>query len=235
MSWRDRGRDRTRDYVGLRAPDVRWERWLERLLLVFPVLVGAGVLGVLASGPVSILRRGVLAVVAVAAVSLRIGIPICLYLDASELSRSSVRWRPNRWLYAGGALLVSAPLAALVYLYRRYEHAPAPKPGRHWWLAVALAAFVAPASIAAGLVGDGVELATVLAVASTLAAGLLPIGIFRDAAYVTASDARWNPNPAMYLGFAYLALLVAVLQPALAAYYLGKRYRRGPGASSSGT
>lgn len=211
MSRRDGGRVRARGRVGLRTPDLRWERWLERLLLVFPVV----------------------AAVAVAAAALRVGIPVCLYLDATELSRRSVRWRPNRWLYAGAALLVSASLAGLAYLYRRYEIVPPQPPGRHWWLAVALSAFVAPASVAVGLSGGGVELVTAVAVASTVAAGLLPVGIFRDAAYVDSCDCEWDPNPALYLGFAYVALLVAVLQPALAAYYLGTRYRRGPTAGTS--
>lgn len=228
MSRLDRGRYRTRDAAGLRAPERRWERWLERLVLVFPIVAGVGVLGVVASAPVSALRNGVVVIVAVAAVTLRVGIPVCLYLDATELSRSSVGWRPNRWLYAGAALLISAPLVALAYLYRRYDRVPPPKPRRHWWLAVALAAFVAPVSIGVGLAGGGVDGVTILAVASTLAAGLLPVGIFRDAAYVTVSDSRWRPNPALYLGFAYVALLVAVLQPALAAYYLGRRSREGP-------
>lgn len=235
MSRRDSGRDRTRDRgdrtrdpVGLRAPQRRWGTWLERLLLALPIVVATGVLGVVGSAPGSALRGGVVVAVAVALVGLRVTIPVCLYLDATEQSRSSVRWNPNRQLYAATALSISASLVALVYLYRRYDLVALPEPRRHWWLAVALAAFVAPVSLTVGLADGGVDLVTTLAVGTVLAAVLLPVGLVRDAAHVAGSDGHWRPNPALYLGFAYVALLVVVLQPALAAYYLGRRSREGP-------
>ena len=209
-------------------PPTRWGRWLERLLLVFPVVVGAGVVAVLADAPVPAVRWTVLSGVALAALCIRLGIPVFLFLDARALNRSAVTWEPNRWLYAGAALFVSAPLVALVYLYRRFKHVP-PATGAgpwaaRWWTAVALAAVLGPLAFVVGLVGTVAAVGTVLAVATTVAAGLLPVGIYRDASYVRAADTSWNPNPAWYLALAFLSLLVVVLQPVLAAWYLGTRY-----------
>ncbi|MEF8807725.1 hypothetical protein [Natronomonas sp.] len=206
-------------------PSPRWSHWLERLLLIFPVVVGAGVVAALAKAPVPGIQRAVLLGVGVAAVTIRVGIPVCLFLDARGFGDSDVSWAPSRYLYAAGALLVSAPLVALVYLYRRYEHVPPTVRGRYWWLAVATAAVIGPLTVLVGLFGTAATVGTVLAVAATVTAGLLPVGIHRDAAFVRRSRYRWNPNPALYLGIAFLCLLVAVLQPLLALGYLGKRYR----------
>lgn len=209
------------------APSPRWNRWLERLLLVFPVVVGAGVVAVIAEAPVPQIRRAVLTGVAAAALAIRLGIPAFLWLDARAIDRSEVPWEPNRYIYASAALLVSAPLVALVYLYRRYEYLVPSVADSHWWVAVAVSGAITPLTVAVGLYGTVVAVSTVLAFATTIAAGLLPVGIYRDAAYVRASEYRWNPNPALYLGVAFVCLAVAILQPLLAVWYLGKRYRAG--------
>jgi hypothetical protein len=206
----------------------RWSRWLERLLLIFPVVVGAGLVAVLAEAPIPEVRRAVILGIAVAAVVIRVGIPVCLFFDAGNVTDSAADWEPSRYLYAGGALLVSAPFFALVYLYRRYEHVSPTAGSRYWWLVVVLAAVVGPLTIIIGLLGTTAAVGTVLAVAATIAAGLLPVGIYRDAAYVRTSPSRWNPNPALHLGLAFVCLAVAVLQPLLAGWYLGKRYRARP-------
>lgn len=206
----------------------RWSRWLERLLLIFPVVIGAGVVAIFAEAPIPEVQQAALLGVGIVAVTIRLGIPVCLFFDAEKVADSATDWEPNRYLYAAGALLVSAPLVALVYLYRRYEHVPPTASGRYWWLAVALAAIVGPLAVLVGLLVTTAAIGTVLAIAATVAASLLPVGIYRDTIYVRRSGYRWNPNPALYLGVGFVCLAVAILQPLLAGLYLGKRYRTRP-------
>ena len=96
-----------------------WFLALEKLLFALPALVGLGIAGVLQERGDPTIQSGLVVFAAIGAVALRIGIPICVFLDATRLR--SHAWRPNRWAYALAALAVSAPLVGLFYLYRRHD------------------------------------------------------------------------------------------------------------------
>ena len=142
-------------------------------------------------------------------------------------------------LYGLGAL-AWAPAAGILYLHRRHRHYGTPAGRSEWWVVIAIAlcaTFVgtATATIAVVLVMPTL-LATAMALVGTIAFGVFPVAIYQDAAYVCAqsqaqadskagdgSRKAWTPNPSTYLGLAFCSLFLPLLQPVVAAYYLGRR------------
>lgn len=205
-----------------------WFLALERLLFALPPLVGLGIAGVLQERSDPTIQSGLVVFSAVGAVALRIGIPICVFLDATRLR--SHAWGPNRWAYALVALVISAPLVGLFYLYRRHERVGTPVARGFWWYLIVLAAIGAVGTIPLVLVALALDLpdafVTVPATIGAIALSVFPLAVYKDAEYVRAgSGRRWRPNPATYLALAFLSLAVTVLQPFVACYYLYRRHR----------
>ncbi len=223
--------------------DDRWVGWLERLLFFLPVVVGAGVIGVLQRAPQPRLSGAAFAVAGVGTLAIRFGVPIAIWLDARRIERSGQPWKPNRWLYSGAALLISSPLVALVYLYRRHRRVPYHRPDPRWGYLVGGSLAVGVLAIASGVVAVAVAVTvgesavplvlTLTAVLAAIVAGVFPAAMYYDAAYVSARSRAWRPNPALYLGLALVGLFVGLLQPLVAGYYLLRRRRELDGQAAS--
>lgn len=215
------------------AADLDWARVAERLLYLFPPVIGVGLVGVLREADlgVPLLQRGLVLFGTFGYTVLTIGLAAALFLDARRVRRqplASGEWRPSPWLNAAFALLW-APIAGVVYLFRRHRRFGTPPGWSEWWLVVA----VSLATTVIGLVATVVAvvlafpgpLLTVIGLSGAIAFGTFPIAIHQDAAYVSTRSNAWRPNPGLYLGFAFLTLFVAPLQPVLAGYYLFRRHR----------
>ncbi len=248
-------------------------RWLlERLLFLFPPVIGVGIIGVLREADVGLplLERGLVLLSTTGYTLLTVGVAAVVVADAWAIrakakngspkrqrgqnngrgqsrsrgrSRSRRRkrtgWHPNPLLY-GLAALVWAPAAGILYLHRRHRHYGTPAGRSEWWVVIAVAlcaTFVgtATATIAVILFMPTL-LATTMALVGTIAFGVFPVAIYQDAAYVCArgqagsgsrrgdgSTQTWTPNPSTYLGLAFCSLFLPLLQPIVAAYYLGRR------------
>ncbi|WIV68520.1 hypothetical protein [Natrialbaceae archaeon AArc-T1-2] len=208
---------------------VDWARLAERLCFLFPPVVGVGVVGVLRDVDPSVpgFARGLVLVGTFGYTLLTLAMAVTLCFDARRVRESGV-WQPTPWLYTIGAVLW-APAAGVVYLYRRHRHFGTPPGWSGWWLVVAGSLLVtltggAIASVAFVLELPGV-VTSAIGVAGAIAVGLFPVAIHQDAAYVCTQGSLWRPNPAGYLGVAFLSLFVPPLQPLLAAYYLLRRRR----------
>lgn len=210
-----------------------WYRLLETLLFALPPVIGVGIVGVLRSYPDPLVGRAILAIASVGGLAIRIGVPICLFFDGREL-RQRGQLRANYPLYALGALVISAPLVGIFYLYRRHQRVAVAPGWDGWWIVVAASLGGSLSGIPIALLAYVLALpAAVVAIPATfgaLALAALPVGIYRDARYVRNTTSRWRPNPGLYLGLAFLSLLVPLLQPVLAAYYLLRRSGGSPGA-----
>lgn len=213
------------------AAELDWARAVERLLYLFPSVIGVGVVGALREADlgVPLLGRGLVLIGTFGYTVLSLGLAGAVFLDARRVHRqplASGEWRPNPWLNAGFALLW-APLAGVVYLFRRHRRFGTPPGQSGWWLAVA----VSLAATVIGLMAAGIavvlafpsSLLTVVGFAGAVAFGAFPVAIHRDAAYVCTRNDAWRPNPGLYLGLAFLSLSIAPLQPLLAGYYLLRR------------
>lgn len=217
------------------TPTEWWVGWVERLIFLLPFVVGFGAVALVQYVPFPALDRLALFAAGVGALAIRLGIPVALWLDARAVDRSAVAWEPSRWLYALGALLVSAPLVALVYLYRRHDRIARTPKGRWWYYLIWVALVVGIAGIVAGIaavvialtLGEGAASVAVGAVAllAGTSAGIFPASIYRDALYVRERSTTWRPNPAVYLAAALVGLGTGVLQPVVAGYYLYQRRR----------
>ncbi|MFC6716168.1 hypothetical protein ACFQGT_08340 [Natrialbaceae archaeon GCM10025810] len=209
--------------------EVDWARIVEGVLYLFPPVLGVGAVGALreADPGVPLLERGFVLFAAAGYVLLMLGTIAAVFLDARRVRRYS-RWRPNPRRNAAFALL-AAPVAGVVYLYRRHRRFGTPPGWSAWWLVVA----VSVAASTLGLVAAAVAIVrsvpglftVAVGVAGAVAFGAFPIAIHRDAAYVCTHSGTWRPNPAFYFGLAFGSLVVPPLQPVVAGYYLLRRRR----------
>ncbi|QSX00777.1 hypothetical protein [Haloterrigena alkaliphila] len=211
--------------------EIEWARLAERLLYLFPPVIGVGVVGVLQDADLGVpgLQLALVLVSGFGYTALTLGLLVAIFFDARRIRRrprASGNWRPRPWLNAA-VTLVSAPVAGVVYLARRHRRFGTPPGGSDWWLVVAVSLAVTlfgavAAVIAVVLTIPGLLLAGV-GLAGAVAFGSFPIAIHRDAAYVCTHTRSWRPNPAIYLGIAFLSLFVPPLQPIVAGYYLVRR------------
>lgn len=206
---------------------IPWLALLEGLLFLLPAVFGVGIVGVLQSAPDPRVGRTMVLLASTGGLVIRLGVPVCLFFDARAV-RERGDWRPNRAAYVLGALLVSAPLAALVYLHRRHRNVRIEEHEGRWWLVVGAAFVGALAGIPVALVGLAFAMpgpaVALPATIGVLALGLLPPAIYRDAVYLrNQRPAGWRPNPALYLGLALAGVTLPVLQLLVAGYYLYRR------------
>lgn len=206
---------------------IPWLALLEGLLFLLPAVFGVGIVGVLQSAPDPRVGRAMVLLASTGGLVIRLGVPVCLFFDARAV-REQGDWWPNRAAYVLGALLVSAPLAALVYLHRRHRNVRIEEHEGRWWLVVGAAFVGALAGIPVALVGLAFAMpGPVVALPATigaLALGLLPPAIYRDAVYLrNQRPAGWRPDPALYLGLALAGVTLPIIQPLVAGYYLYRR------------
>lgn len=214
-----------------RVDGIDWARLIERLLYLFPPVIGVGLIGILRDADPGVpgLERGLLLVGSFGYTLLTVGITVAIVVDARrvrEQGGASSHWKPSPWLNAVFAL-VWAPAAGVFYLFRRHRRFGT-KPGwSGWWVVVAISLVTTllgavAAGIAVLLVLPGLFL-TAVGLAGAIAFGTFPIAIHQDAAYVCTYGNGWRPNPGFYLGIAFLSLFVPPLQPIVAGYYLTRR------------
>lgn len=214
-----------------RSATLDWGRVVERLCFGFPPVVGIGLVGVLeeVEAGVPLLGRGLVLVGTFGYALLTVAVAIAIVLDVRTV-RETGEWRPNPWIN-GLFALVWAPVAGVVYLYRRHERFGTPPGWAWWWVVVALSLAATLFGFVAAVVGVVLAIpglvTTGAAVAGTIALGAFPVAIHQDAAYVCMRTNSWRPNPGFYLGVAFLGLAVPPLQPVVAAYYLSRRFRTG--------
>ncbi|MEY7849152.1 hypothetical protein AB7C87_08135 [Natrarchaeobius sp. A-rgal3] len=212
-----------------------WERLVERLLYLFPPVIGVGIVGVLqeAESGVPFLESGLVLVGTFGYTLLSVGLALSLFADAHRVRRqgaASEHWRPSPW---GNALfaLLWPPVAGVFYLYRRHKRFGTRPDWSGWWLVVAASLVTTAIGFAGAVIAVLLSLPglflTAVGLAGAIAFGTFPIAIHRDAAYVSTYGDSWRPNPGLYLGLAFLSLSVAPLQPLLAGYYLLRRRRTG--------
>jgi hypothetical protein len=202
-------------------------RALEKLLFSLPLIVGVGIAGLLAERGDPTLDSGLVLLATVAGLCVRLGVPVCLFLDARRVRRFG--WSPRGWLYALAALGISAPLVGIVYLHRRHRRVPIDDREGYWWVVVTgslvvalLGGLTAVVAVVIAVPPIAVALPALVAAVSL---GVFPAAIYEDAAYVRSRAVGWRPNPATYLALAFAALTVPLLHPPLALYYLARRRR----------
>lgn len=213
--------------------DVDWARTIERMLYLVPPVIGVGIVGVLQDLEPGVpgLAYGLVLLGSFGYLALSVGLAVATFFDARRVGRqprASGNWLPNPWLNAGAAL-VAAPVAGVAYLARRHQRFGTPPGWGGWWLIVAVSLTTTlfgavAAAIAIVLVIPGL-LTAGMGIAGAIAFGSFPIAIHRDAAYVSTYGETWCPNPGVYLGIAFLSLVVPPLQPVVAGYYLLRRRR----------
>ncbi|WP_049890189.1 hypothetical protein [Natronorubrum sulfidifaciens] len=216
-----------------RVDEIDWARLIERLLYLFPPVIGVGIVGVLQESDPGIpgLQWGLFLISSFGYTFLTIGLLVAIFLDARRIRRqprASGNWKPNPWLNAV-LTLVWAPIAGVFYLGRRHRRFGTQPGWAGWWsvVALSLAATVfgaVAAGIAVLLVLPGLFL-TAIGLAGAIAFGTFPIAIHQDAAYVCTYSDDWHPNPGLYLGVAFMSLVIPPLQPLVAGYYLFRRHR----------
>ncbi|WP_247003597.1 hypothetical protein [Halosolutus gelatinilyticus] len=208
-----------------------WARLIERLCFGIPPVVGVGLIGVLRETEpgVPYLERGLVLVGTFGYTALTLALAIALFFDASRVRRRggvSSHWTPSPWLNAAFAI-VWAPAAGVFYLYRRHKRFGTRPGWSGWWLVVAVSLATTVLGIAIAIVAYALALpgllSTAVGTAGAIAFGAFPIAIHQDAAYVCIQGQGWRPNPGLYLGLAFLSLVVAPLQPIVAGYYLLRR------------
>lgn len=211
--------------------ELGWGRVIERLLYLFPPVIGVGVVGVLQETEPGVpgLQFGLLVLGSLGYTVLTLGVFVAIFFDARRIRRrprASGNWRPNPWLNAGVAL-VSAPIAGVIYLARRHRRFGTQSGWDGWWLVVALSLVTTVGGFVAALVAIVFTIPGLLGAAIGLAGaivfGTFPVAIHQDAAYVCTAGGSWRPNPGVYLAIAFLSLSVPVIQPAVAGYYLVRR------------
>ncbi|WP_276254961.1 hypothetical protein [Halomontanus rarus] len=212
-----------------RLEDVDWGRVIERLCYLFPPVVGVGLVGAVQEADPGVpgLRWGLVLFGTFGYTLLTLGLTTTLFLDTRRVQVVG-GWQPRPWLNALFALVL-APVAGVVYLYRRHRRFGTPADRSEWWVVIAVSLGTTVAGLVAAAIAYVLAMpelvVTAIGLAGTVAFGAFPIAIHRDAAYVCTRRTRWTPNPGSYLGFAFLSLFVPPLQPLLAAYYLFRRRR----------
>lgn len=216
--------------------DSRWSRILEYCVFAFPVMLGFtfGLVGLIYAGGSSasggtagglelIVGATVAASVLFGFVGILISIvmAVALYKDAKLVSGADVDWSPSPVLYAVGGFFLSG-LVGLHYLYERYNRLSMPATGNKWWYGVA-------ASFAFAGIGLGVSLSLLPPLAMLFASGLatlvLPVAIYKDAAYVRSNGDGWTPNPVNYFLASLVLAPLLVAPPLVGGYYLFQRNR----------
>lgn len=213
--------------------EVDWARIVERLLYLFPPVVGVGIVGILQEADLSVpgLHRGLILFGTFGYTFLTVGLTVAMFLDARRIRRhprASGHWRPNPLLNAILALLW-APAAGVVYVFRRHRRFGTPPGWSGWWIVIATSLAATVIGLAAALIAvvfavPGLLMSAV-GLAGTITVGTFPVAIHQDAAYVCTRTDAWRPNPGLYLGLAFVSLSVPPLQPILAGYYLLRRRR----------
>ncbi|OVE84000.1 hypothetical protein B2G88_13415 [Natronolimnobius baerhuensis] len=215
------------------AVSSEWARLLERLLYLFPPVIGVGIVGVLQDAEPGVpgLQQGLILFGTFGYTVLTLGVTATVVLDARRVRRqprASGNWRPRVWLY-GGAAVLSPAIAGVIYLIQRHRQFGTPSGWSGWWIVVAISL----ASTLFGIVAATVALVfampglftTAVGLAGAIAFGSFPVAIHQDAAYVSTERTNWRPNPGFYLGVAFLSLSIPPLQPLVAGYYLYNRHR----------
>ena len=208
---------------------IGWGRSVERLCYLYPPVIGVGVVGVLqeANPAIPLLAQGLVLVGSFGYLAVTVALSIAVALDARAVGRRG-RWQPRPLLNAAVALVVG-PIAGAIYLVRRHRRVPTPAGRSEWWLVVALSLATTLFGIAATTVGVVLSIPVLAlsgaALAGAIAVGAFPVAIHQDAAYVAEEGGRWQPNPGIYLGLAFLSLSLPPLLPIVAGYYLGRRRR----------
>ncbi|ARS89788.1 hypothetical protein [Natrarchaeobaculum aegyptiacum] len=234
-----------RERVAASVDQFDWARVLERLLYLFPPVVGVGLVGVLQEADPGVPGLGLAFVLigtfGYAAVTL--GVAVVIGFDAQQVrARSGAEeetddgsevatadeWEPNPWLNALTAL-VWAPAVGVVYLARRHRYRGTQAGWSGWWLVVALSLATTVVGVAVGLVAVVLAIpglfTAAIGLAGAIAFGAFPVAIHQDAAYVATTNESWRPNPGTYLGLAFVSVFVPPVQPLLAGYYLTRRWR----------
>jgi DNA-directed RNA polymerase subunit RPC12/RpoP len=154
---------------------------------------------------------------------------LAIFFDIRKIKRESrgdLEWDPSTVLYLVGALFFV--LAVWQYLYVRHKKTSMPTSSPKWIYGV-LSTFLI--GVGGSILGDLAGLNSVTSLSSGVFL-LLPIFIYKDAAYVRSLSLKWSPNPINY-HFAttfFFGLLTIFIAP----YYLYKRnkYVRGEGPQS---
>jgi len=229
MGWLGSRMTPVRSSVG----DIDWARLVERLLYLFPPVIGVGVVGLLQEADPGVpgLQRGLVLFGSFGYTLLTLGVAVAVVLDARKVRRrpqASGNWKPSPWLN-GLLSLAWAPAAGVVYLLRRHRRFGTPPGWSGWWLVVATSLVTTLVGTAAAAIAVVFALpglfVTAVAIAGSIAFGVFPIAIHQDAAYVCTHGNGWRPNPAFYLGAAFVSLFTPPLQALLAGYYLLRRHR----------
>lgn len=211
--------------------EIDWARFIERLLYLFPPVIGVGIVGVLQDAEPGVpgLQFVLFLISGFGYTVLTFGLTAALFFDARRIRHrpsAGGNWRPNPILN-GLLAFVAAPVAGVIYLARRHRRFGTQPGWSGWWLVVA----VSLATTLFGLVAAAIAIVlaipglftTAVGLAGAIAFGSFPIAIHQDAAYVCTQNRSWRPNPGLYLGLAFLSLFVAPLQPIVAGYYLTRR------------
>ncbi|RQH00792.1 hypothetical protein [Natrarchaeobius oligotrophus] len=213
--------------------ELGWARLLERLLYLFPPVIGVGIVGMLQETEPGVpgLQWGLVLIGTFGYTFLTLGVAVAVFFDASRIRRrprASGSWKPNPWLNAVLAV-VWAPAAGVVYLARRHKRFGTPPGWSGWWLVVAVSLAMTVVGIATAVVAIVLAIPglvwAALGLTGAIVFGTFPIAIHQDAAYVCVYGDSWRPNPGLYLGVAFVSLFVPPLQPLVAGYYLYRRHQ----------
>lgn len=221
--------------TGTDDPVDRWRPWVERLVFLWPVAVGALLVVVglavdslnvesIVAAATALPGRPLLLLAVLVSVALlgplwNLVLAAAIHRDAAALAVESVDWQPRGSAYAAAAMAI--PPVAVHYLHRRHRHVR-PSAGRGWWWIAVPAGVVALVLPFVAIRAAWAPPGTVL-VGQGSALAVVPVAAYRDAAHLRAVRARWRPDPAIHLAIATIAGLLLVPLPVYAGYYLVRR------------
>ena len=203
---------------------------IERVCFLVPLVIGVGIIGVAGELDPGLpgLQWGLVLFSTFGYTILSVVLAVSTFYDSGRIRRRSGPWRPNPFFNAVLALLW-APVAGPIWLYRRHRRFGTDPGSSKWWIVVAISLVTTLTGLAmaaiAYLLAFPALIVTGLGLAGAIAFGTFPVAVHQDAAFVCSRSRSWQPNPGAYLGFAFLSLFVAPLQPVLATYYLLRRRR----------